>query len=486
MASLCSFMRLSGLCAFLGFLGLVEASTPEASECESPRAVELLQLDSALQFRGQTELSAVNSAQNSTSTASSSYWYPVRGVDAGRSGYCPGAVGPFPLPAPAWSLEVPGLNFHQTPVIDDVLNIYTTSDNGTILSFSKDGQKRWEFQPKSIRCQNPSLFDGKLYTACANGQVVALRMDTGEEVWSRPVFDGLPTDAYTVSATEDFLVIPMADTGLDFGGAWGVALLDRADGRLRWSYNVSTIAPKSYVINLDPCILNESIILSDTSGGVYRLSVEDGSEIWRVPGLDEGTFTLGGVACAGDMVFNGYSRADGSGGLRALRMESGSLAWNRAFPKVVHNAPAIGRIYNHGESPAVIVGMGEPPGRPWPLPANITGKVVAVDAVSNQVIWTFEPPPWHHWGAAGSTFEQLCFPDLFSAATIDADGTVYINWSAAGITYALRDANADGIISLQDPREVSAADLGSAATGPPALAPGMIFVNTCRRPSAFF
>lgn len=479
---------LSALCTFLGFVGLVEASgAPEASDCDSPRAVELLQLDSALQFRGQTELFSVNSAQsrNSTSTASSSYWYSVRGVDAGRSGYCPGAVGPFPLPAPAWSLEVPGLNFHQTPVIDDLLNIYTTSDNGTIFSFSKDGQKRWEFQPKSIRCQNPSLFDGKLYTACANGQVVVLRMDTGEEVWSRQVFDGLPTDAYTVSATEDFLVIPMADTGLDFGGAWGVALLDRADGRLRWSYNVSTMAPKSYVINLDPCILNESIILSDTSGGVYRLSVEDGSEIWRVPGLDEGTFTLGGVACAGDMVFNGYSRADGSGGLRALSIDSGSLAWNRAFPKVVHNAPAIGRIHNH-PSPAVIVGMGEPPGRPWPLPANITGKVVAVDAVSNEVIWTFEPPPWHHWGAAGSTFEQLCFPDLFSAATIDADGTVYINWSAAGITYALRDANADGIISLQDPREVSAADLGSAATGPPALAPGMIFVNTCRRPSAFF
>ena len=84
----------------------------------------------------------------------------------------------------------------------------------------------------------------------------------------------------------------------------------------------------------------ESIILSDTSGGVYRLSIEDrenfsvqsvtlavlghfdriswtilcppkffarvalvslwlsaqdGSEMWRVPGLDEGTFTLGGL-----------------------------------------------------------------------------------------------------------------------------------------------------------------------------------------------
>ena len=33
-------------------------------------------------------------------------------------------------------------------------------------------------------------------------------------------------------------------------------------------------------------------------------------------------------------------------------------------------------------------------------------------------------------------------------------GTVYINWSAGGITYALRDNNHDGKISLEDPTEV--------------------------------
>eukprot|EP00439_Symbiodinium_sp_Y106_P017603 s10242_g2.t1 len=133
----------------------------------------------------------------------------------------------------------------------------------------------------------------------------------------------------------------------------------------------------------------------------------------------------------------------------------------------------------------VVAGIGDPAGVPSPDPAFITGTVLAVDAMTGETIWTFDPPPWLHSGSAGSTMEQMCMPDLFSAATISGEGTVYINWSAGGITYALRDNNHDGKISLEDPTEVSAYDLGSGATGPPAIAPGMIFVNTCRRPSAF-
>ena len=133
----------------------------------------------------------------------------------------------------------------------------------------------------------------------------------------------------------------------------------------------------------------------------------------------------------------------------------------------------------------VIAGVGEPTGPPLPIPEHINGTVVAVDPMDGELLWTFEPPVWHWLGSAGSSFQQLCYPDLFSAATIDVKGTVYINWSAGGITYGLRDANADGFIDAEDPLEVSSYDLGSGATGPPAVAPGMLFVNTCRRPSAF-
>ncbi|CAE7258808.1 afsK, partial [Symbiodinium microadriaticum] len=415
----------------------------------------------------------------------STYWYPSRGVNDNRSGWSP-AFAPFPLGAPKWQYEVPGLNFHQTPCIDDNLNVYSGSDSGTVLSFTKEGLKRWEVWPNTTHCQNPALYDGILYTTCHSGEVFALNMETGEKVWSHKYTDSLPGDTYTVSAGADYLVVPLGDVRSDFGGSWGVAVLERADGQVRWVYNMTEKTDGlGYTINMAPCLLDDSIIVSDTSGGIYRLSLKDGSEIWRVPGNSPGSFTLGGVACAEGMVFNGFSqdaKENSTGGLQALSAATGKPVWAIDVPRVIHNAPAVGRLWGSLKV-GVVAGIGEPAGFPTPDPAFITGTVMAVDAMTGETIWTFDPPPWLHTGAAGSTNEQMCLPDLFSAATISGDGTVYINWSAGGITYALRDDNHDGKISLEDPDEVSAYDLGSGATGPPAIAPGMIFVNTCRRPS---
>merc|ERR1712032_1188459 len=113
---------------------------------------------------------------------------------------------------------------------------------------------------------------------------------------------------------------------------------------------------------------------------------------------------------------------------------------------------------------------------------HVTGTVYAMNAQTGERLWTFMPPAWEKPACAGSTWEQPCLPDLWSAPTIGGDGTVYINWSAGGVTYALRDANGDGVIS---DGEISSYDAGSAATGPPAVAPGMLTVTTCRRQVTF-
>ncbi|CAE7022942.1 afsK [Symbiodinium natans] len=380
-----------------------------------------------------------------------------------------------------------------------------------IFSFTKAGWKRWEVATGASNCQNPTILEGVLYTSCANGVVLALTMDEGKEVWSRKLTDSLPTDTYTVSATASYVVVPYGDMGHMTGGANGLALLERASGDVRWTYNISAHSPGApvFVTLLDTLanslwgvaahcrILVDGAIpdnwLCDAPTAV-RASVAnarvmtDGSELWRSPPENAGTFTLGGVACGEGLVFNGFSKEDGSGGLQALNLSSGERLWAKSFPQEIHNAPAVGRVllrYGHPGRTAAIVGQGGPPGAPLPIPDLLKGTVVAVDVTDGETLWTFEPPPWHHHGAAGSTFLQPCMPDLFSGATIDGRGTVYINWSAGGITYALRDANGDGRIDERDPAEVSAFDLGSGATGPPAIAPGMLFVNACRRPSAF-
>lgn len=78
----------------------------------------------------------------------------------------------------------------------------------------------------------------------------------------------------------------------------------------------------------------------------------------------------------------------------------------------------------------------------------------------------------------------MCWPLPWSAPIISKDGIVYINWAFGGVTYALRDLNGDGLCDLHNPQEVSSFDFGIGHVGGPALAPGMLVVNTCHGPRA--
>ncbi|CAK9008742.1 unnamed protein product [Durusdinium trenchii] len=416
------------------------------------------------------------------------YWYPGRAVDYNRSGYSD-ATGPWPLKAPSWKFEEAGMNFHQTPCIDHERNIYTGSDQGRILSFDAQGSKRWEVQGPSRACQNPFLYDSKLYTSCDDGSVMALDMTDGRILWHRQLEEELPDDTYSMTATEEFLFMPYGYqknlmNPKDRTGSPAVALLRRSDGKLLWTFEV----PGSSTVNLAPCMFETSVIFNDVSGGIYHLRLSDGSVIWKKEALSPGSYTLGGVSCSADgKVYNGFSVGTGkneTGGLQALNISTGERIFTKQFSAAVHNAPAVGKVYGHNRL-AVVFGMGEPAGVPIGPPRHVNGTVFAADAETGEVLWSFEPAAWDGVGVAGSTMDQICLPDLFSAATISKDGTVYINWSAGGVTYALRDVNKDGLCDLHDPEEVSFVDLGSGATGPPAIADHMLFVNTCRRPSAF-
>lgn len=431
--------------------------------CDGDCGVNFVQIDLSKNLR-QTETSK---------------WYASRAVDYNRSGQS-SAQGPFPLKKPLWEYTVKGLNFHQTPCIDDQHNVYTGSDTTKILSFDQQGQKRWEIDGPSSSCQNPFLYQGVLYTSCRDGHALALSMEDGTTLWMKTYCESISSDTYSMTATEDHLFFPCG--AREPYGAPDVVLVSRKTGDLLWRVNV----PK-FTVNIAPCMLPDSVVFNDEAGGMYSLSLKDGSVIWyTAPVHGPDGATLGGVACSPDgKVFNGFATADWkSGGLSAFDVQTGQRLWTKWVTAPVHNAPAIGRIHTHDRE-AVIFAMGNPTGGPLGPAVWTNGTVYAVDAQTGDFLWTFEPPAWYGAGAAGSTIEQICMPDLFSGATISQDGTVYINWSAGGITYALRDLNKDGRCELHDSEEVSGFNLGSGATGPPALAEQMLVVNTCHGPRAF-
>ena len=158
----------------------------------------------------QLELSKDKAHVISSDLQASRYWFPTKSDDNNRSGQS-SVSGPFPLHKPDtahWELNVPGVVFHQVPMIDDKLNIYMGSDTGKIFSFDKYGAKRWEANGTGTHCQDPSLFEGILYTACRDGSVLALDMMTGQLLWQRKICKELPFEHYSISVTKDHIFLP--------------------------------------------------------------------------------------------------------------------------------------------------------------------------------------------------------------------------------------------------------------------------------------
>lgn len=152
---------------------------------------------------------------------------------------------------------------------------------------------------------------------------------------------------------------------LDIGSP-AVALLRREDGRLVWKANLSEW--NAITGELTPCMLSDSVIFSGGMGSIFRVSLQNGSLIWKVDvGLHRTTNAQ--VSCTQDgkvfAGYGGYSRNDANandrhvGGLYALDIETGDTLWTRSFPYRVYTPVAVGGIQGHAGT-AIIVAMGTP------------------------------------------------------------------------------------------------------------------------------
>merc|ERR1712062_724330 len=111
-------------------------------------------------------------------------------------------------------------------------------------------------------------------------------------------------------------------------------------------------------------------------------------------------------------------------------------------------------------------------GRPlWLFGTSIeSASLVALDAETGDVRWTFEAPSfsrpaaagderflqqrlWNRWFDDGG--DPFCLPDSWSQAVISADGTVFVGYQD-GSLFAIRDDNGDGRIDREE--EVSSLD----------------------------
>jgi len=370
---------------------------------------------------------------------------------------------------------------HTGVVIDDKMNIYLSSSDG-VRKFTTNGSLVW-YRPM-ISWRIPTLANGKLYISENSGDIVALSMLTGTELWRAHFSSGLGSDVSGVAVHQGVVLTESEFVPVETGGAKLVVGLDADDGHKLWEFHAD-----SRLWNFMPILTdNDTFIFQDQVGGVYHLRVADGRRIWKsgYEGAWAYDFTDGlamvkdGVVYAvhadGPCCFN-HQRAT----LRAYDLATGDPLWKQDFAHPVNSQPMVGylgRGAGLAERLAVVMPVGAQPIGQFD---TYLSSISTFDAKTGEPLWSWTPPPWLGSFVAGD--EQrlkhggpICLPNPYASPSIDARGTVYVG-HFNGNVYAIRDDDGDGTISDM---EVSRYDTGAGFShGGAALAPEMLAIASC-------
>jgi outer membrane protein assembly factor BamB len=155
----------------------------------------------------------------------------------------------------------------------------------------------------------PALDDGIVFAASHKGEVLALRVDTGKEVWVKKL--KLPLSAG-----------PAAGSGLVVVGTskGAVVALDSATGKERWRTRVNSELVSA------PAIGEKVVVLRSVDGRLHGLDSQSGKELWsveqQVPRLSlRGTAT---PIIAKELAISGFD----NGKVMAVNLITGDTAWD--------------------------------------------------------------------------------------------------------------------------------------------------------------
>mmetsp|Transcript_19085 Transcript_19085/g.44607 ORF Transcript_19085/g.44607 Transcript_19085/m.44607 type:complete len:542 (+) Transcript_19085:105-1730(+) len=493
---------------------LDEDTTAQASDaaCSSGEAGEG-------SCKADTDGDAAAAADTATSKRRGSgrppYW-PYKSGNANRTGISQW-IAPYRMKEPSWVFEEPDLDnkpfknqqvFHSSPILDEDFNTYITSTTGFMYSLNKTGHLRWSFQFTFSHPGNPALLDGILYVASMDGIAWAIEAETGKEIWHSRIGICSTLDSHSAVAVNDTVIFPAtsmewnpdvhtADGHEPMCGNEEVVAVSTHDGSVKWRYSITERA-NTIGYNIAPSIVGKSVIFDDFSGGLFRLNLEDGKELFYVPGPLPGIWSTGGFAVApNNKVYvarnkNASLGANGRDGfVRCHSAFTGRIVWQRKFDVSVNAGLAVGYVKGHGRRLAVVAAAGNnlaPNKIPWWGRAlegivlwmySPKSFVYALDAATGDIIWELEllEPSLQ---TAGPSANFSCFPAVFGSPSIDGDGTVFVSWSG-GYVLGVRDWNGDGKIDNKDPMELSMYKHGWGSNGNVAIGPNYLVVPTCRK-----
>lgn len=400
--------------------------------------------------------------------------------------------------APAWIYQT-GLTgtFQTSPLVEDGVMYITTPRNHVVALDAVTGEERWRYRHEMASealCCGPAnkgaaLGHGKVYTATADGRLVALDKATGALVWDILIAarDSRPTETLSDLADDD----PRTDSSVQGSSGLGA--------------------------NMAPIVFEDLVIVGVTGAGYgLHLGREAGGAVDTVIGF-AGTFGRRGYLAAynaesGEEVWRWYTTAaDGWEGEWKTQTPDGAPLF-RNIPDEKARQSAFTDAWQVGggslwstpaldpERGVIYLGTGNPAPQledtTRPGDNLYTVSVVALEARTGKMRWYYQQVPHDLWG-----YDAASPPILFNlskenetvpaVAQASKTGWVYINDRETGNLLLKSEAFVPQSNLFQRPTsegiDIAPGAAGGSSWSPTAHDPtsGMIFIAGIHMPTRY-
>ncbi len=324
-----------------------------------------------------------------------------------------------------WSVSIGGgekdLGITQRPAIADG-RVYAAAVSGGVSAFDlRTGQSAWRYASELPLTGGPGAGDGLVVVGSLEGDVIALDAATGAEKW-------------TTKVANEVIVAPAVGNGMVFvrSNDGRVTALDATSGNRRWFYSPdvpSLTVRGNGAMTLGPGLL----FVGNDNGTLTALSMTDGATVWTTPvAQPDGRSELERMADVdGPAVLDNTTLFASSYKNRSVAIDgpSGQILWERD-----NGGPS-----GLGVSNSAVV-VTDPTGKVWALDKNTGGSL---------------------WQQPGLAYRSVSAPAVLGDYAVVGDFDGVVHW-----------------LRLADGAFAARSNLGGAISGQPAVADGVLVVQT--------
>ncbi len=212
-----------------------------------------------------------------------------------------------------WQAKVPGEVISQ-PALDSNLVVVNTASGALVALDVETGEQKWKTDqsvpPLSLRgVSGVAINSGGAFVGLASGEIAVFILESGQQGWTKEI--GEPSGATELQRIVDVDVTPVVfgDKVFAISSNGNLAAIDLRTGREVWKRKYSSFRKLS--------IAGNQIYATDIQGHVYAINRNSGMELWSNLQLTNrgttGAVSIDDYIVVGD--FEGYlhwiSKADG-------------------------------------------------------------------------------------------------------------------------------------------------------------------------------